>query len=488
MRMLLAYSPGMKFVLGLLFAFLVSPSFAQSRPNIVWMFADDHAWQAVGAYGGRLKKENLTPNIDRIAREGMVFDRAYVGNSICAPSRATLLTGKHSHLNGKRTNGGSFNHDQQQFQKILRKSGYQTAMVGKIHLSGKMQGFDYWEVLPGQGSYNNPRFVTEEGTTQYKGHSSDIITERALNWMDNGRAEDKPFMLMVHYKAPHRNWTPAPRFVEPFSKRTFDEPGNLFDDYKNRQPPAANQAMTIARHMRPDGDLKINRREDRGQWMSEKIERSPEERTRQFYQWYMQDYLACIAGIDENVGKILAYLEKKGLVENTVVMYCSDQGFYLGEHGWYDKRWMYEESYRTPLVARWPGVVKPGSRNDDLVQNIDFAETFLDIAGAEIPEDMQGHSLVPLLKGNTPSDWRTSLYYHYYEGGGHGVAKHEGVSDKRYKLIRFYGKGDDKFELFDLETDPTEMKSVYGQPDYAEVQKRLHAELGTLREHYGVKD
>ena len=302
------------------------------RPNIVWMFSDDHAVQAVGAYEGRFKGENLTPNIDSLARDGMIFDRAYVGNSICAPSRATLLTGKHSHLNGKRTNGGSFNHDQQQFQKILQRSDYQTAMIGKIHLSGKMQGFDYWEVLPGQGQYINPKFVTEDGPTQYPGHSSDVITDRALHWLDTGLDRDKPFMLMVHFKAPHRRWTPAERFIEPFSKRTFPEPDNLFDSYKGRGPAAANQKMTIAHHMSLKADLKSSRRPDRKEWLGDGRPES-KELTRKKYQWYMQDYLACIAGVDENVGRILTYLREQGLDKNTVVMYSSDQGFYLGEHG-----------------------------------------------------------------------------------------------------------------------------------------------------------
>ena len=458
---------------------------AAGPPNIVWMFSDDHAYQAIGAYGGRLEKENLTPHIDRIAREGMVFDRAYVANSICAPSRATLLTGKHSHLNGKHTNGGRFNHDQQQFQKILQKSGYQTAMIGKIHLAGMMQGFDYWEVLPGQGQYVNPRFITEQGQTQYKGHSTDVITDRALKWLETGLDTSKPFMLMVHYKAAHRRWTPAERFVKPFSTRTFAEPENLLDDYSGRGAAALNQKMTIARHMSMGADLKVGKRPDRRAYLEGK-EREGDEMTRWKYQAYMQDYLACVAGIDENVGRILKYLEDQGLDKNTVVLYSSDQGFYLGEHGWFDKRFMYEESFRTPLLARWPGIIKPGSRNDDLVQNIDFAETFLDIAGAPIPADMQGKSLVPLLRGKTPADWRSSLYYHYYEGGGHGVPRHEGVTTKRYKLIRFYSKTDEAWELYDLKRDPREMASVHDNPEYEMIRETLHKELAALKNTYGV--
>jgi arylsulfatase A-like enzyme len=467
-------------------ACLQAVTFAADTPNIVWMFSDDHAYQAIGAYNSRFKNENLTPHIDSLARDGMIFDRVYVGNSICAPSRGTLLTGKHSHIHGKRTNGGGFNHDQQQFQKILQKTGYQTAMIGKIHLSGAMQGFDYWEVLPGQGDYHNPKFITAEGKTQYKGHSTDIITDRALNWLETSKDAGKPFMLMVHYKAAHRRWFPAERFIKPFSTRKFPEPSNLLDDYRGRGAAAKNQKMTIATHMSLGADLKSAGRPERKAYLVGK-EKAGAEHTRWKYQAYMQDYMACVAGIDENVGRMLKYLADKGLAKNTIVMYSSDQGFYLGEHGWYDKRFMYEESYGTPLLVRWPGVIEPGSRNDDLVQNIDFAETFLDLAGAPIPDDMQGRSLVPLLQGQTPKDWRTSLYYHYYEGGGHGVQRHEGVSEKRYKLIRFYNGNKEYFELYDLKNDPKEMKSKYDNPEYKQIAERLHGELAKLRKQYGVE-
>jgi arylsulfatase A-like enzyme len=460
------------------------------RPNILWLFSDDHAYQAIGAYGGRLEKENLTPNIDSIAKEGMLFTRAYVGNSICAPSRATLLTGKHSHLHGKRDNIGEFNHDQQQFQKILRKKGYQTAMIGKIHLNGKMQGFDYWEVLPGQGKYNNPTFITEEGETQYKGHSTDIITDRALNWFEKGRDKDKPFMAMVHYKAPHRHWHPAERFRKAFEDRTFPEPPTLFDDYSGRTTAAHKQDMSIEKSMFMKGDLK-SWREDRKTYL-EKHQPKGKDLIRWKYQTYMKDYLACIAGVDENIGRLLKYLKDNGLDKNTIVMYSADQGFYLGEHGWFDKRFMYEESFRTPFIARWPGVIQPGSKNGDLVQNIDFAETFLDLAGISAPDDMQGRSLVPLFKRNTPSDWRSSLYYHYYEyPGWHSVRRHEGVANKRYKLIRFYGKdvpNGEEWEFYDLEKDPHEMQSAYSDPVHQEQVEEMKGELTRLRGCYLVQD
>ncbi len=458
------------------------------RPNIVWLFSDDHAYQAVGAYGGRFAKMNPTPNIDSLAKQGMLFERACVGNSICAPSRATLLTGKHSHMHGKIDNRGGFNHDQQQFQKILRKSGYQTAMIGKIHLSGKMQGFDYWEVLPGQGRYHNPTFITEKGKTQYKGHSTDIITDRALNWLKNGRDAAKPFMMMVHFKAPHRRWEPAPRFKKEFRDKTFPEPKSLFDDYEGRGTAAKKQDMSIAKTMSLGKDLKADSG-PRKEYL-QKHDLKGKELVRWKYQMYMRDYFACIAGIDENVGRLLKYLKDTGQDKNTVVMYSSDQGFFLGEHGWFDKRFMYKQSFRIPFIVRWPGVVEPGSKNNDLVQNIDFAETFLDIGGAPIPDAMQGRSLVPLLKGKTPDDWRDSVYYHYYEYPAvHSVRKHEGVATKRYKLIRFYGKnvpGGEEWEFYDLKKDPCEMHSRYGEDEYADVIAKLKKELTRLRDKYRV--
>jgi arylsulfatase A-like enzyme len=463
-----------------------------SRPNILWLFSDDHAVQAIGAYGGRLERLNPTPNLDRLAGEGMVFDRAYVGNSICAPSRATLLTGKHSHQHGKVDNKVPFDHDQPQFQKILRQNGYQTAMIGKIHLDGAMQGFDYWEVLPGQGRYWDPEFVTEEGSTHYKGrHSSEVIAERSINWLEGKRDPDKPFMLMVHFKAPHRKWEPMQHWEDHYTTVNFPEPENLFDDYEGRGTAAREQDMTIAYTMRLREDLKVT--EGSARWKELKAKNlSGKELVRWKYQTYLRDYLACVSGMDEQIGVLLDYLEEAGLDQNTVVMYSSDQGFYLGEHGWFDKRFMYEESFRMPLIARWPGVTPPDSRNDDLVQNIDFAETFLDIARVGAPEDMQGLSLVPLLGGGTPDDWRTHLYYHYYMYPAyHQVRRHEGVTDGRFKLIRFYGLDvpeGEEWELYDLQNDPREMNSVYSNPEYESEVQRLKEQLGELREQYGVEE
>ena len=463
------------------------------RPNILWLFSDDHTHQAIGAYGGRFGDLDLTPNIDRIANEGVRFDRSYVGNSICAPSRATLLTGKHSHKHGKFDNYTEFDHGQRQFQKILRENGYQTAMIGKIHLDGEMQGFDYWEVLPGQGKYWNPEFITADGRTVYEGeHSTDVITDRALNWLEHERDADKPFMAMVHFKAPHRPWQPTTRWQERFKHKIFPEPATLFEDHAGRGFAARNQDMTILDTMQMRGDVKAHLPERQAE-LSRIDQDDPRALTKLKYQWYMRDYLACIAGVDENVGRLLEYLEANGLADNTIVMYSADQGFYLGEFGWFDKRFMYEISYRTPLVAKWPGVTPPGSVNQDLVQNIDLAGTFLDIAGAEIPEDMQGMSLVPLLKGETPEDWRTSLYYHYYEFPAywHAVRRHEGVSTARYKLIRFYGNdvpNGEEWEFYDLKADPHELTSVFGTPKYEAELAELKQELLRLRERYEVPD
>ncbi len=466
---------------------------AQERPNIVWMFSDDHSFQTIGAYGGRLAKLNNSPNIDSMAKEGMIFNRCYVGNSICAPARATLLTGKHSHMTGKFDNRDSFNHDQQQFQKILQKSGYQTAMIGKIHLNGKMQGFDYWEVLPGQGKYYDPTFITEEGTTKYKGYVSDIITDKALDWLKDKRDKTKPFMVMIHHKAPHRNWQPAQRHMTLYDDIEIPEPSNLFDDYATRTTASYKQDMSIEKTMRMDGDLKTKEGKDNKR--SKEFYANPltgKELVKWKYQQYLKDFMRCTKAVDENVGRVLKYLKESGLDKNTIVMYSSDQGFYMGEHGWFDKRFMYEESYRTPFIVKWPGTVKPGSVNEDLVQNIDFASTFLDICGAKIPEDMQGKSVVPLLKGETPTDWRSHLYYTYYEYPGvHSVRRHEGVSGKRYKLIRYYGpdvKDGEEWELYDLKKDPKEMNNSYSNPEYSGIISDLKSKLIDLKKQYKVPE
>ncbi|WP_299555892.1 sulfatase [Seonamhaeicola sp.] len=489
----------------LLLILLSLTAYAQEKPNIIWIFTDDHSYQTIGAYGGRLQDLNPTPNLDKLASEGMIFNKCYVENSICAPSRAALLTGKMSHMNGKFTNTKKhpFDHDQQQFQKILRKNGYQTAMIGKIHLDGNMQGFDYWEVLLGQGSYVDPVLLSDNGKNQYKGYTTDIITDKSLDWLENKRDKSKPFMMMLHHKAPHRAWVPSREHMNLYEDIEIPEPDNLFDNYDTRTTAAHGQTMSILRDMNLHRDLKMTEPENEF-WVKRGIDDRFDARREKYkdldlkddellklkYQIYMKDYLRCIWSVDQNIGRVMAYLKETGLDKNTIVMYSSDQGFYMGEHGWFDKRFMYEESFRTPLIVKWPGQTKPGSVNSDLVQNIDFAETFLDIAGAPIPDDMQGKSLVPILKGKTPKDWRESLYYHYYEyPGAHSVRRHEGIANKRYKLIRFYGtdvKGEEEWEFYDLKKDPSEMNNLYLQLKDSGKISEMKKELLRLKKHYKV--
>ena len=462
-------------------------------PNVVFMFTDDHASHAISAYGSKI---NQTPNLDRIAREGMLFRNCFCTNSICAPSRAVILTGKHSHLNGVPTNREKFDGSQQTFPKLLQKAGYQTAMIGKWHLKTDPTGFDFWNVLIGQGPYYNPPLKTPGGTVKHTGYTTNILTDIALDWLDNKRDKSKPFMLMWQHKAPHRNWQPSPDHLSLYDDTTIPEPPTLFDDYANRTSAAKTQTMTVAGHLN-DNDLKLtppknltpeqletwNAAYDPKNAAFREANLSGDELVRWKYQRYMKDYLRCITSVDDNVGRMLDYLDKAGLSENTIVIYSSDQGFYLGDHGWFDKRWMYEESLRMPLMVRWPGVVEPGSEDRNLVQNLDFAETFLDIAGVDNPPDMQGQSLTPLLRGETPADWRKSIYYHYHEfPGAHSVRRHYGVRTGRYKLIRYYNI--DEWELFDLKKDPDELKSIYEDPAYAGIVQRLTRELERLRELY----
>ena len=378
-------------------------------PNIIFIFSDDHASHAIGAYGSSI---NQTPNIDRLASEGLIFRNAFVTNSICAPSRAVILTGKHSHLNGVLTNRERFDSAQVTFPKLLQSAGYQTAMIGKWHLKSAPTGFDYWEVLPGQGTYYNPDFRTPDGIVPHTGYVTDIITDKVLEWLEHGRDDARPFMLMYQHKAPHRRWEPGPDHLTLYDNVTMPEPETLFDDYASRSGAARTQEMTISQHLF-DLDLKLVpppqlNEQQLAKWeaaynpknaaMRESAP-SGDDRTRWNYQRYIKDYLRTIASIDDNLGRFLAFLDESGLADNTVVIYSSDQGFYLGDHGWYDKRWMYEESLRMPLIVRWPGVVEAGPENADLVQNLDFAQTFLEIAGVEAPADMQGRSLAPLFRG-----------------------------------------------------------------------------------------
>ena len=480
------------------FAFFGQSVKADTRPNILFIMSDDHAYQALSCYGSRV---NETPNLDRIASEGMRFDRCFVTNSICGPCRATILTGKYSHLNGFVRNGNQFDGAQQNVAKLLRAAGYETAVIGKWHLKTEPTGFDYWNVLIGQGPYYNPPMKTAQGddpsqVIKREGYTTDVITDLTLDWLQQ-RSEDQPFFLMYQHKAPHRNWQPGPKYLTKYDDVTIPEPETLFDDYSGRASPARQQTMTIREHLTPR-DLKLVpppglTDEQRAAWDAaygpknlafEEAQLKGVDLIKWKYQRYVKDYLRCVASVDDNVGRVLDYLDETGLAENTIVIYTSDQGWYLGEHGWYDKRWMYEESFRTPLMIRWPGKIEPGSVNDDMVMNLDFAQTFLEAAGEPDPEEMQGESFLPILQGQTPDDWRTSVYYHYYEfPGAHSVRRHYGVRDERYKLIHYYHVGE--WELFDLNKDPQEMRSVYAEAAYEPVKARMLAELNRLREYYG---
>lgn len=482
--------------------------------------SDDHAFQALSAYEDHLIQ---TPNIDRLASEGMRFDRAYVTNSICSPSRAVVLTGKHSHLNGVRNNINVFDSTQQTFPKLLQKSGYETAIVGKWHLKSQPTGFDFWKVLPDQGHYYQPDFRTPDGIVVEQGYVTDVITDIALDYLQHERNPGKPFLLMYHHKAPHREWMPAQEYLDEFMNRPIPVPESLFDDYTGRGSAAREAEMRINDHMgfsndnkiTPDNLEKLNVEEFMG-WYTWAYENNYKRMTaeekqnwdavygpinEQFvhnmpvgdsltlwkYKRYMEDYLASIKSVDDNVGRLLNYLDESGLTENTIVVYTSDQGFYLGEHGWFDKRFMYEESLRTPLLVRWPEKIQAGTVNQDMVQNLDFAETFLDAAGVNIPADMQGESLLPLFEGNN-SNWRDAIYYHYYEYPGiHAVKRHYGISTDRYKLIHFYHDVDE-WELYDLENDPHEMTNQIDNPRYLQVREELKKRLAELRVKYGDSD
>jgi arylsulfatase A-like enzyme len=441
------------------------------RPNILFIMSDDHAAHAISAYGSRI---NRTPNIDRIAQEGLRFANCFCTNSICAPSRAVILTGKYSHVNGVRDNATRFDGSQPTFPKLLQAGGYQTALIGKWHLQSDPTGFDYWHILPGQGAYHNPQFIRMGEKQKCEGYVTDLITDSALDWLQTGRDAAKPFMLMCHHKAPHRNWQPDAKHATMYAE-DVPLPETLADDWATRSDAARQQEMTVLNHLTKD-DLKG----------AEPPAGLSEQQLREWkYQRYIKDYLRCVASVDDNVGRVLGYLDESGLAENTLVIYTSDQGFYLGDHGWFDKRFMYEESLRMPLLMRLPGAIRRGAVNRDIVLNLDFAPTFLELAGAPVPDDMQGESLRPILRDHTPDDWRTSMYYHYYEFPAvHMVKRHYGIRTRRYKLIHFYNDID-AWELYDLQSDPHELRNLYGQPAYAKLTARLKAELDRLRAQYG---
>ncbi len=501
----------------IIFLFLITSScFAQQKPNIIYIMSDDHDADAISAYN---KKLINTPNIDRLAREGMMFKKAFVGNSICGPARATLLTGQHSHKNGMKDNRTRFDSSKTTLPKLISPAGYQTAIIGKWHLVSYPTGFDYWKILPGQGLYYNPRMINMKGdTTVINGYATDVITDEALNWLDN-RDKQKPFLLLLHHKAPHRNFVPKLKWLEVFSKKTFPEPTTLFADMKQHGQAWQTQRMSILHDMTLGSDLKIDPfylsqlkgfKLDSGdirgynaimnripETERKKIKEIYAERGKQLltvwgndslvlkakYQWYMQDFIACVASVDENVGRILDYLDKNNLSNNTAVIYTADQGFYLGENGWFDKRWMYDVSMQSPLLVRWPEKIKPGSITTSMAQNIDFAPTMLDIAGVTPPDWMHGISLKPLLTGKQKSLLRKNLYYHYYEYPiDHYVVPHLGVRGERYKLIYFYTMNE--WELYDLKTDPQEQKNLIKSPAHQKTLSQMKSELLKLRNQY----
>ena len=493
------------------------------RPNIVYIMADDHAEQAISAYGHPISKLAPTPNIDRIAKEGALFKNNFCTNSICGPSRAVVLTGKFSHENGFRMNGDRFDGSQQTFPKLLQKEGYTTGIVGKWHLYGLPQGFDTWKIIDDQGQYYNPRFIYQgtEGrvadTLIVPGYATDIITDQAIEFLENSKKDDKPFMLMVHHKAPHRNWMPALRHLNKYDDITFPLPDTYFTDHEGSLG-SKQQQQTIYKDMYEGHDLKMTKEKGSNElahnpWTTDFDRMTPEQRKiwdeayrpkndafhdanlsgKELAEWkgqrYLHEYLATIASVDEGVGKVLDYLEKSGLAENTIVIYTTDQGFYLGEKGWFDKRYMYEESLAMPLLMKYPGHIKPGTVVEGLTQNLDFAETFLDYAEAEIPKDMQGKSFRPLLEGKMKDEnFRDAIYYHYYDFPAfHMVKKHYGVRTKRYKLMHFYDDID-TWELYDLEEDPKEIHNQIDNPKYDQIEAQLRKRLTELENQYDVTE
>jgi arylsulfatase A-like enzyme len=481
----------------------------KQRPNIIYMMSDDHGYQAISAYGYGL---NNTPNIDALGNDGMRFNRAYVTNSICGPSRAVMLTGKHSHINGFKDNHSTFDGSQPTVAKMLHEAGYQTAIIGKWHLISEPQGFDYWNIVPGQGDYHNPDFIENGVRKKLPGYVTTLTTDFAINWLDK-RDPTRPFFMMYQQKAPHRNWMPEPKYYHLFDSTKFPVPSNYLDNYNTRTRAAKEQEMGIAKDMHEAYDLKLafdltpEERKGLGNLWQAIYNRFTPDQKKEWekaygpvieafkkshlegdalavwkYQRYMRDYLRCVQSVDDNVGRLLQYLKEHDLEKNTIVIYTSDQGFYLGEHGWFDKRFMYEESFRTPLLIKWPGVTKGKMVSNSLVQNLDFAETLLEMAGLPIPADMQGKSMVPLLKGKQKTDLHEALYYHFYENQEHKVAKHIGVRTNRYKLIFFYENKE--YELYDLQKDPKEMNNLYNDPAYKKISVNMLQKLKDTKAAY----
>ncbi len=484
------------------------------QPNIVFIMSDDHGYQALSAYNHPISKLAPTPSIDRIANSGMRFVNSYVTNSLCGPSRATMLTGKFGHINGFSYNGQTFDATQPTWPKMLKENGYQTAIIGKWHIGHTPEGidFDYWKILNDQGEYYNPEFITKDGSEIIEGYATDLITDFSIDWLENKRDKSKPFALMIHHKAPHRNQMPALRHTQMYENTKFPMPDTYFDNYEGREAAGA-QKMNIYKDMYEGHDLKMTvavgsdslrydrwpnhfqrmTTEQRTAWNNAYRKRNDDMNAANFnekemaewkYQRYVQDYCATIASVDEGVGRVLDYLEENNLTENTIIVYTSDQGFFVGEHGWFDKRFMYEQSLRTPLLIQYPGKIKANSTSDKMVQNIDLAPTFLDLLGLDIPEDIQGESLKPILYGEKVDNWRTAIYYHYYEFPGfHSVKRHYGVRDSRYKLIHFY-YDIDQWEFYDLEKDPNEITNAINNPVYKVEVDRMKKELNRLMVKY----
>jgi arylsulfatase A-like enzyme len=491
-------------------------AFAQQRPNIIYIMSDDHDADAISAYN---KKLTSTPNIDRIANEGILFNRCFVGNSICSPARATLLTGQHSHKNGVKDNFTRFDSSEITMPKLLQQNGYQTAIVGKWHLHSYPTGFDYWKILPGQGLYFEPRLISMNGDTDtYHGYASDVITDEAISWLNN-RDKTRPFVLLLHHKAPHRTFLPPLKYIQQFHNKKIPEPSTLYVDTAGHGSAWRIQTMSILDLMKLCSDLKVDPKylidipwlkpdsaevsyyntimnripqpdrdkikeiyAERGKLL-QKLRPKGKELLKYKYQWYLQDYLACVASVDENVGRVLKYLDDNNLTKNTMLIYTGDQGMYLGENGWFDKRFMYDVSMQAPLIIRWPGHIKPKTVTSVLAQNIDFAPTILDAAKTEIPNWMQGLSLVPVITGKKPLPDRHYLYYHYYEFSiDHTVIPHLGIRGERYKLIYFYTVNE--WELYDLKADPMEQHNLIHSPAWQKTFLQMKEELIKLRDLY----
>lgn len=511
----------------------VQPIWAQkvsNKPlNIVCIFTDDHAFQTISAYGHPISKLAPTPNIDRLAGNGMLFTQSFVENSISAPSRATLLTGLYSHQHGQTRLGCCLNPQKQWFTELLQKEGYVTSVFGKWHLNVEPKGFDHYDILFDQGEYYNPKFRRPDTNGEYikeKGYATTLITDHVIEWLEKNISDEKPFCVLVNHKAPHRNWMPDFPNMHLFEDVDFPEPETLFDDYTTRGPQMKTQELTIDRHMGYAFDFKVRELKNeptlqyiRDSWLMAMAEMDSEQRAtweaiydkkneeflknpsvgkdllRWKYQRYVKEYCRTIRSVDEQVGRLLDYLEEKGVLDNTVIVYTSDQGFLLGEHGLYDKRFMYEESFRTPLIISCPSLVKKHSVCKELVQNIDLAPTFLSLAGVEVPKEMSGRSLLPLFKNGKAENWRNELYYHFYDYPAVGsVRKHDGIRTKRYKLIHWHGEGSgndeaiDFWELYDLKKDVMEVNNVYDNPKYVKVREALTVQLEKLRKDVGVTE